>query len=85
MVWRETFFAAGCITTDLRGGGPLYVGECAASMGEGPLRGSSAVDLRGGGPLYAGGGLTPRKGGVVLAGATSFSPHLVCSDSSQPM
>ena len=36
--------------------------------------GCSAVDLRGGGPLYAGGGRTPRKGGVVLASATSFSP-----------
>ena len=78
----------------------LYVGECAAPARGGPLRGctaticggwlpvrrrSSAVDLRGGGPLYAGGGLTPRKGGVVLASATSFSPffHLVSSGSSQ--
>ena len=44
MVLGETFFAAGWIATDLRGGGPLYVGEtyggavalyvgeCAASM-----------------------------------------------------
>ena len=40
-------------------------------------RRSSAVDLRGGGPLYAGGGLTPRKGGVVLASATSFSPFFL--------
>ena len=76
MVLRETFFAAGCIATDLREGGPLYVGVCAASTREGPLRECSAVDLWGGGPLYAGGGLTPRKGGVVLASATSFSPHL---------
>ena len=85
MVCGETFFAAGCIATDLRGCGPLDVGECAAPMGEGPLRGCSAVDLRGGGPRYASGGLTPRKGGVVLASATSFSPHLVCSVSSQPI
>ena len=31
--------AMGCIATDLRGGGPLDVGECAASTREGPLRG----------------------------------------------
>ena len=80
----------------------LYVGECAAPAREGPWRGctaticggwlpvrrrSSAVDLRGGGPLYAGGGRTPRKGGVVLASATSFSPfsHLCRALVNQPI
>ena len=77
MVLGETFFAAGCIATDLRGGGPLDVGECAASTREGPLRGVQPLTCGGGGPLYAGDGLTPRKGGVALASATSFSPHLV--------
>ena len=55
-------------------GGGLYVGECAASTREGPLRGVQPLTCGGGCPLYAGGGRTSRKGGVVLASATSFSP-----------
>ena len=66
--------AMGGIATALRGGGSPSRKRVCYFNARRSFAGCSAVDLRGGGPLYAGGGRTPRKGGLVLASATSFPP-----------